>query len=237
MNWLPGSEIYIFGYSRGAYIARILANLICSKGLIAYWNVKKVDATKRNSPKTPKESENPTKRGRSKGTPPWLQHLQALYDLNKQKITIKCLGLWDMVKSVLKMMRKTIYFQKSLMFGPRKMRLDRTMHMTRMLNYTRQVVQIESYESTGLNRKTAKSHMKVNAYLNQKSKLQPLPASPILHISSRIFGYFISQPYPNVAQPVSHVIRQRTINMSGVVESLRPSSEAYTYFWGLRTAP
>ncbi|PWY83372.1 hypothetical protein BO70DRAFT_361487 [Aspergillus heteromorphus CBS 117.55] len=32
-NWLPGDEIYIFGFSRGAYTARALAGMICNMGI------------------------------------------------------------------------------------------------------------------------------------------------------------------------------------------------------------
>ena len=33
-NWQPGDQIYIFGFSRGAFTARTLAALICSQGLV-----------------------------------------------------------------------------------------------------------------------------------------------------------------------------------------------------------
>jgi len=33
-NWRPGDEIYIFGFSRGAFTARTLAALIASQGLV-----------------------------------------------------------------------------------------------------------------------------------------------------------------------------------------------------------
>ncbi|PYI19469.1 hypothetical protein BO99DRAFT_432589 [Aspergillus violaceofuscus CBS 115571] len=32
-NWSPGDEIYIFGFSRGAYTARALAGLVCNMGI------------------------------------------------------------------------------------------------------------------------------------------------------------------------------------------------------------
>ncbi|KAJ5537847.1 hypothetical protein N7494_007326 [Penicillium frequentans] len=32
-NWLPGDEIYIFGFSRGAYTARAVAGLVCNLGI------------------------------------------------------------------------------------------------------------------------------------------------------------------------------------------------------------
>jgi len=34
VNWSKGDEIYLFGFSRGAYTARVLSNLICDFGLL-----------------------------------------------------------------------------------------------------------------------------------------------------------------------------------------------------------
>jgi uncharacterized protein (DUF2235 family) len=34
LNWCPGDEIYLFGFSRGAYSVRALAGLICQYGLL-----------------------------------------------------------------------------------------------------------------------------------------------------------------------------------------------------------
>lgn len=33
-NWCPGDEIYLFGFSRGAYTARAVAGLVCQFGLL-----------------------------------------------------------------------------------------------------------------------------------------------------------------------------------------------------------
>ena len=33
-HWNPGDEIYIFGFSRGAYTARAMAGLLCQIGVI-----------------------------------------------------------------------------------------------------------------------------------------------------------------------------------------------------------
>jgi uncharacterized protein (DUF2235 family) len=33
-NYQPGDRIYLFGFSRGAYTARVLASLICQEGLV-----------------------------------------------------------------------------------------------------------------------------------------------------------------------------------------------------------
>lgn len=33
-NWCPGDEIYLFGFSRGAYTARAVAGLVCEFGLL-----------------------------------------------------------------------------------------------------------------------------------------------------------------------------------------------------------
>jgi uncharacterized protein (DUF2235 family) len=34
LNWCPGDEIYLFGFSRGAYTVRAIAGLICQYGLL-----------------------------------------------------------------------------------------------------------------------------------------------------------------------------------------------------------
>jgi len=34
LNWVPGARISIFGFSRGAYTARVVADLICNLGIL-----------------------------------------------------------------------------------------------------------------------------------------------------------------------------------------------------------
>jgi hypothetical protein len=79
-----------------------------------------------------------------------------------------------------------------------------------MLNYTRQVVQIDSYESTGLNRKSTDLHMHMHMHrqpLSGQPSCQPfLPASPS---QPSYQPFFISRSSsPKVVQHVSRVIQQ-----------------------------
>jgi uncharacterized protein (DUF2235 family) len=41
LNYIEGDEIYLFGFSRGAYTARSLAGLIYCSGLLTRWNIRK----------------------------------------------------------------------------------------------------------------------------------------------------------------------------------------------------
>jgi uncharacterized protein (DUF2235 family) len=124
-NWIPGDEIYLFGFSRGAYIVRVLANIICKYGLLTRWASRRDDDpntadefsirrwVKKNlgksSPETPVQQEPTpqTETPKQKPFPPWLRHLYdsshycGYYkDTDNPPLRIQCVGLWDTVGSL-----------------------------------------------------------------------------------------------------------------------------------------
>lgn len=83
-NYVNGDEIYLFGFSRGAYTARSLAGMIGSMGLLQ----------KKDMDKFPQLYAqyriNPEKREKSR-------YSEMINHLNRQYINIKFLGVWDTV--------------------------------------------------------------------------------------------------------------------------------------------
>ncbi|KAJ7857469.1 hypothetical protein B0H14DRAFT_2507400, partial [Mycena olivaceomarginata] len=87
MNWIPGDEIFIFGFSRGAFTARALSGLIQTMGMIDRSNLGAFhsiyyDYTKRNV------------KGHTK------KKLQPGWGVPGEEIKIKVVGVWDTVKSL-----------------------------------------------------------------------------------------------------------------------------------------
>ena len=112
-NWGPGDEIFIFGFSRGAYTARSLAGFVCQVGLLTpllmdhFFEI--YDAYRTRGDKHFTETDfakgdltpgelgtvpvaNPNFKGYTR-----LQHLQKSAHLH---ITIKVVGVWDTVGSL-----------------------------------------------------------------------------------------------------------------------------------------
>jgi len=96
-NWTPQDEIYLFGFSRGAYIVRVLANLICDHGLISRYGregnnptVVKKDAVSTGKSLTPAGTKTP---------PRWLAILKETNHLH-HGVGITFLGVWDTVRSI-----------------------------------------------------------------------------------------------------------------------------------------
>ena len=97
LNWEPGDEIYIFGFSRGAYSARALAGVIGAidgipkqehfDRLEDVWNYYRLDPKQRKDPKTRAEHKIDD-----------YVHGQHAKD-GAAKPIIKCLGVWDTVGS------------------------------------------------------------------------------------------------------------------------------------------
>lgn len=114
-NWGPGDEIFIFGFSRGAYTARSLAGFICQVGLLtpllmdSFFEIydgyrnrgdKRFDETKwANDPLIPGELGTvPIASGAASGvTSSRLEHLRKCAHLH---VTIKVVGVWDTVGSL-----------------------------------------------------------------------------------------------------------------------------------------
>lgn len=114
-NWGPGDEIFIFGFSRGAYTARSLAGFICQVGVLtpllmehffeiydAYRNRgdKRFDQTEWvNGQLVPGELGTvPLAVGaKASGHTTRLQHLRSSAHVH---VTIKVVGVWDTVGSL-----------------------------------------------------------------------------------------------------------------------------------------
>jgi Uncharacterized alpha/beta hydrolase domain (DUF2235) len=104
-KWSEGDEIYLFGFSRGAYIARILANIICAYGLISRWQLR--GCANRGLPvrdeSDAKAEAKASLLSKKSATPipPWLvTALAKPYVEIIDNITIKCVGVWDTVDSL-----------------------------------------------------------------------------------------------------------------------------------------
>jgi len=89
LNYQPGDEIYIFGFSRGAYTARALAGMIGASGLLkkefldlldvdVAWNHYRTRPSQRSQPGAPKH--------------PGLDRVH-------QGARLRCVGVWDTVGS------------------------------------------------------------------------------------------------------------------------------------------
>jgi uncharacterized protein (DUF2235 family) len=84
LNYEPGDEIYIFGFSRGAYTARALAGLIGAAGVLKKERFELFDVAWSHY-RTP-----PHKRSNAPAPPPEDTHAKA---------NIRCVGVWDTVGS------------------------------------------------------------------------------------------------------------------------------------------
>ncbi|KAJ7029428.1 hypothetical protein C8F04DRAFT_1043250, partial [Mycena alexandri] len=89
MNWVPGDEIFIFGFSRGAFTARALSGLIQTMGIVDRKNLGAFhgiyNAYIKRNVKDDKKTE--------------LQ-LQPGWGVPGHEIKIKVVGVWDTVKSL-----------------------------------------------------------------------------------------------------------------------------------------
>lgn len=105
--WQPGDEIYVFGYSRGAYTARSLVGLLSLAGLIQAEDC--LDKNKRQQAidylhdfiKYTHEESLKVFRSSTKENPPpekpeWLNKLPK----ERQNIKVKFIGVWDTVASM-----------------------------------------------------------------------------------------------------------------------------------------
>jgi Uncharacterized alpha/beta hydrolase domain (DUF2235) len=98
-NYLPGDELYIFGFSRGAYAARALAGLIGASGIRrqndaqgfdVVWSHYRVKPATRDTPQTANAADSKT-----------LAAYAAMAAQNRlhEDRTIKCVGVWETVGS------------------------------------------------------------------------------------------------------------------------------------------
>jgi uncharacterized protein (DUF2235 family) len=82
-NWLPGDEIYLFGFSRGAFTARSLCGLIGVVGLLPRRDLDRLSEAWKLY-RTPEGQRDPAA-------------CRALRSLRPGDVRIKCLGVWDTV--------------------------------------------------------------------------------------------------------------------------------------------
>lgn len=86
LNYVEGDEIYLFGFSRGAYTVRSLAGLIYNSGLLARYHIRK----------TPKAYELYCSRGSGPSDQEAIEFRQKYGD----RVPITLLGCWDTVGSL-----------------------------------------------------------------------------------------------------------------------------------------
>ncbi|KAK4224137.1 hypothetical protein QBC38DRAFT_538669 [Podospora fimiseda] len=111
-NWGPGDEIFIFGFSRGAYTARSLAGFICQVGLLTpvmmdhFFEIYQAYRNRGEKHFVETEWANTVMVAGELGSPPKdnpnykptrLEHLQEYSHLH---VTIKVVGVWDTVGSL-----------------------------------------------------------------------------------------------------------------------------------------
>ncbi|HEY9610420.1 DUF2235 domain-containing protein [Allocoleopsis sp.] len=86
LNYVDGDEIYLFGFSRGAYTVRSLAGLIYNSGLLRRYHIRQV----------PKAYDLYTSRGSKPGDQECIEFRQKYGD----RVPITLLGCWDTVGSL-----------------------------------------------------------------------------------------------------------------------------------------
>jgi uncharacterized protein (DUF2235 family) len=89
-TYQPGDRIYIFGFSRGAYTARVLAGMVQAVGLLPPNNDEMVDFAWKLYKKAPRDPAQ------------WklLNRFRRIFGVGPRRPTIELLGLWDTVSSV-----------------------------------------------------------------------------------------------------------------------------------------
>lgn len=92
-NWAPGDEIFLFGFSRGAYTARALAGFICQVGLLEARFMDEFPAVY-----TAFQSNTD---GKAFKDTQWAKEDKDVYSRMVQKdVGIKSIGVWDTVGSL-----------------------------------------------------------------------------------------------------------------------------------------
>lgn len=89
-TYQPGDRIYIFGFSRGAYTARVLAGMVQAVGLLPPNNDEMVDFAWKLYKKAPQDPAQ------------WklINGFRKIFSVGPRRPTIELLGLWDTVSSV-----------------------------------------------------------------------------------------------------------------------------------------
>ncbi|HEY6922832.1 MAG TPA: DUF2235 domain-containing protein [Steroidobacteraceae bacterium] len=89
-TYQPGDRIYIFGFSRGAYTARVLAGMVQAVGLLPPNNDEMLDFAWKLYKKAPRDPAQ------------WklINGFRKIFSVGPRRPTIELLGLWDTVSSV-----------------------------------------------------------------------------------------------------------------------------------------
>ena len=101
-NWEPGDQVYLFGFSRGAYTARVLAGLLHNLGLLARGNenlvpyVWRLNAAVRDTQSTG----DPSGYWKLCGEFRWSFARQVREHDDERRFPVHFLGVWDTVASV-----------------------------------------------------------------------------------------------------------------------------------------
>ncbi|KAJ7696263.1 hypothetical protein B0H17DRAFT_929744, partial [Mycena rosella] len=91
LNWIPGDEIFIFGFSRGAFTARALSGLVLHLGIIDRSNLGAFHSIYDAYTKREQEGHEQT----------WARMREELQDgRGGSDVKIKVVGVWDTVKSL-----------------------------------------------------------------------------------------------------------------------------------------
>ncbi|EMD89281.1 hypothetical protein COCC4DRAFT_195952 [Bipolaris maydis ATCC 48331] len=104
-NYHPGDEIFLLGFSRGAFTARSIGGLIgeigllTKKGLNTLPEVYEDVQNRRNEDYRPKHEDIPFPRKPSAGDPRYAEELERR-GLTRLDIPIKCIAVWDTVGSL-----------------------------------------------------------------------------------------------------------------------------------------
>lgn len=83
-NWHKGDEIYLFGFSRGAYEARIVCSVIGNYGLLSLTGLSDFENLLKAHQKNPGD---PSAVGKE-------------WDWLSREVPVKCIGVWDTVGSM-----------------------------------------------------------------------------------------------------------------------------------------
>lgn len=115
-NWEPGTEIFAFGFSRGAFTIRVLVDLIAKMGLVTGQTQAEWERNAAAAYRQYRYSEFPSRsplvnvmrwlRGRalalrdfSRGYPRWASLAGRIHQQGRHQVPIRFLGLWDTVEA------------------------------------------------------------------------------------------------------------------------------------------
>ncbi|KAF8961004.1 hypothetical protein BDZ97DRAFT_1703631 [Flammula alnicola] len=102
-NYHPGDEIFLFGFSRGAYTARMVAMFIGEVGVLDRTDMDHFAGIFIDFQELGSSSDGDEKRKLEEKLAPWRSpnsRGRQRADVDRDKFTIKCLGVWDTVGAI-----------------------------------------------------------------------------------------------------------------------------------------